>query len=203
MKRRIEQLRYRGKNRIPPCHVVETIDTDYIYIADYADENNGIVVISDSEPADISSVILNNTERRIEIHYDAFLDHALKINNGTSEKQCECVLFPSTMNNEDWILFVETKYTDTEELAYGYPNEAIDQIGKTALFFRNKGIIRQDKHIQGIISFPKLVAPFSSVYWTTGNALLKKSEYAMSHDIHVEISNSAIIKSVNELIIPE
>lgn len=202
MKEKIEQLRYRGEDRIPPCHIVETINTNYIYIADYADENNGIVVIRDSEPADISSVKLDNTESRIEIHYDAFLDHALRINKARSEKQCECVLFPSAMNEENWILFVETKYTDTEELAYGYPNEAIDQIGKTALFFRNKGIVAQDKQIQGIISFPKLVAPFSNIYWTTGDAFAKKTEYAMLHNIHVEISNSATIRSVNELIIP-
>lgn len=198
MKDRIEQLQYRGRNRDPRCHVVETINSEYIYVVDYTNHNRGKVMICDTQPEDIGAVIIDNTQGRIEVHYDAFLDHALKIRKEKSEKQCECFLFPSSMNDEDWMLFIETKYTDSEYSAQQYPSGAVDQIGKTVLFLREKGIIGTDKEVHGIISFPQIQSPFTDMYWNTGDAYLKKTEYALD-DIYIEISNTATIHSATEL----
>lgn len=199
MKSKIERLLYRGKARVPRYHVVETIHCEKIYVADYAKKNNGDVVICDIEP-DIPAVILDNSSSTIPIYYDAFRCDALRINNSMSEKQCECVLFPTGMNEDDWILFIETKYTENDALAQVYPCEAVDQIGKTALFFRNRNIISGEKEVTGIIGFPILAGPFTHMYWTTGDALLKKDNYARDHNIHIEIANSASITSDKELV---
>lgn len=199
MKDRIEQLPYRGKNRDPRCHVVETINSEYIYVADYANQSNGCVVVCEDCPEDIEAVVINNSKEVVELHYDAFWDHALKISKKRSETQCECFLFPSSMNDEDWMLFIETKYTDSEYSAQKYPSGAVDQIGKTVLFLREKGIIGTDKEVHGIIGFPQMQGPFDNVYWTTnGEAMLKKTEYA-SDNIYIEISNTATIHSATEL----
>lgn len=198
MKDRIEQLPYRGRNRDPQYHVVETINSEYIYIADYANQSNGCVVVCEDCPEDIEAVIINNSKEVVEVHYDAFLHDALKICKKTSEKQCECFLFPSSMNDEDWMLFIETKYTDSEYSAQQYPSGAVDQIGKTVLFLREKGIIGTDKEVHGIISFPQIQSPFTDMYWNTGDAYLKKTEYALD-DIYIEISNTATIHSATEL----
>ncbi|MBF0761219.1 hypothetical protein IR148_09205 [Dysgonomonas mossii] len=202
MKTKIERLLYGGRNPASKCHIVNIIDTEYIYIADYANYNNGNVIITSNKP-EISAVTLDNSLSRIEVYYDAFLNNAFKISRSKCESQCECVLFPSEMKEENWILFIETKYTDNRNNALRYPLQATDQIGKTALFFRNKGIISSDKIVIGIISFPKIAGPFDNMYWTTdSSALLKKTEYARVHNIHIEISNTVTLESPHELTIP-
>lgn len=208
MKTRIEAIRYNiNWDRGPYTqHSVNEISEKYIYIADYACHEDGVVVISGAEQ-EIESVKLDNSVSGLNIYYDAFGKNAFRKVCGNSEQQCECVLFPDSMLPEDWILFIETKYTlndvealdETKAKGLGYPCKAVNQIKQTTICFRNHGVITDDKLVTGIISFPKLPGPFNDSYWAVGDALRLKTECAMRHSIDITICNSVTIHSATEL----
>ena len=64
------------------------------------------------------------------------------------------------------MLFIETKYAENLEKAQkkeaDYPNKMVIQIKDTVRYFRNNGIISNDKVVYAIISFPNLVEEFGS-----------------------------------------
>lgn len=192
-------MHYAGSNRTPKCHIINTIEEDVIYIADYTKKNNGKVKVCGSQLTDIEVVTLDNKAKKIKLHYDAFLPGAFKKNNSQTLQQCECVIFPCSMNEDDWILFVETKYTTKEYSDPTFPLvKAICQIGETALLFKKREVISNTKEVTGIIAFPELMSPFSDMLWLIDNATEKRTVYALSN-IFFEISNTATIHSATEL----
>ena len=83
--------------------------SENIFIIDYKNINGGDVQVLDAIP-NHNCVHLTN-ENCIEIFYVAFKENALKVKKAQGQvKQCECVLFPTSLNDSDWMLFVETKY---------------------------------------------------------------------------------------------
>lgn len=175
---------------------IGTINSQNIFIADFKKTNGGDVIISDTEPS-INSIYLSN-ENNIEIHFIAFKDNALKVETEEGQvKQCECVLFPSTCNPNDWILFAETKYTDSLTIALAentdYPNTMISQIISTVLYFREKGIIEENKRVSAILSFPTLIENFSESFFTRSE--LTPEEILIEHNILMRPSNEGKIIS--------
>lgn len=144
-----------------------TIDEPHLYIVDWKDYKNGKVEISGIEKPDIKAVHLIN-ENRIEIFFDGFPENALPITKKVRSKQCECVIFPNNSNQEEWVLFIETKYAQSLSIAQNnrinYPYQMVQQIKATVAYFRMKRIIATDKIVHAIISFPNLIDNFNS--WT-------------------------------------
>ena len=76
--------------------------------------------------------------------------------------QCECVLFPHEEADvvDNWLLFIETKYAKDEIKARdernNYPQKMVGQIEATVEYFRNKGILEENKVVYAIVSFPML-----------------------------------------------
>ena len=144
-----------------------TIDEPHLYIVDWKDYKNGKVEISGIEKPDIKAVHLIN-ENRIEIFFDGFPENALPITKKRRSKQCECVIFPNNSNQEEWVLFIETKYAQNLSIAQNkrinYPYQMVQQIKATVAYFRMKKIIATDKIVHAIISFPNLIDNFNS--WT-------------------------------------
>lgn len=208
MKTKIEAIRYNVNWDNGPHlhHIVNEIDKEYIYIADYANDRDGGVVISDVEQ-DLNCITLDNSPSRLNIYYDAFGKNAFRKECGNSEQQCECVLFPNSMLHKDWILFIETKYAkneiealdDTKAKGEGYPCKAVKQIKQSVICYRNHGVISADKLVTGIISFPNLPGPFDNTYWAVGDALRLKTECAMRYSIDITICNRVILHSATEL----
>ena len=186
-----------------------------IYIRDYkhhdleAGIQNRGVVIDDSDDPDCASVVLvNEMPGVLAIDADCFPENALPEEEvGRYASQCECVIFPFDGSDDDWLLFIETKYTDNREVAQkgdvNYPKKMFAQIKSTVNYFRQKGIIAGNKRVYAIMSYPKLLEPFDS--WNfpledrdedTGDILqLSTEEIIRRYKIHLRSTNHAHIKS--------
>ncbi len=180
-------------------HKTGTTSCDNIYIVDYKNINGGEVELFCEEPLE-RSVFLDN-QQPIEIFYDLFLDNALVIAPGNHSKQCECILFPTSLNDEDWILFIETKYANDIQAAFNkeadYPNCMIEQIIGCVNFFRDKDIIPKTKKVHAILSFPTLIQDFSESFLLRSD--LTPEEILENHKIIIRPSNSIQIKSNKRL----
>lgn len=190
-----------------------------IYIRDYkhhdlaADIQNRGIVIDDNPDPEWASVVLENAmPESLAIDADCFPENALPNEEaGSHASQCECVIFPADGNDEDWLLFIETKYTDSEKVAQredvNYPKKMFGQIKSTVNYFRQKGIIASDKRVHAIMSYPKLLEPFDSwnipledVDEETGDVLqLTTEEIMQRYKIHLRPTNHARIKSAKRI----
>ncbi len=178
-----------------PAHTLRLSNAPKIYIVDYKNSSGGAVALLEQEPTEIKSVYLEN-KKPIGVYFDGFKDNALPIAKGEHSKQCECVLFPQTCNDKDWILFIETKYTNDLRSAFDenhdYPNGMINQIIQTVQYFRAKQIIAPNRRVHAIVSFPNLIEAFNSTFF---KGELSIEDILIKHKILVRATNSAIIKS--------
>jgi hypothetical protein len=177
-----------------PRHTLTTHSDSELYIADYKNFNGGNIILVGVEPEDIKCVRISNP-RQIVVCFDSFPENALPTGVGTQSQQCECLLFPDRCDEDDWALFVETKYANSIQAALneirGYPNKAIDQILETVKYFRDNGIIKQNKKVSAIISFPMLIEEFNSTVFDVG--LIR--DILLTHRIIIRGTNKATIKS--------
>lgn len=177
-----------------------TLASEQIFIIDYKKINGGEVEVLDVKPKFECVEILNNS--KIEIYYVAFKENALKVNTPDGQvKQCECVLFPTSLNADDWVLFVETKYTSNLKTALDegidYPNTMINQIISTVKYFRDNEILPIDKKVYAIVSFPKLIDSFSEAFFTRSD--LTREEIILNHKILLKPTNNGEIKSAKRI----
>jgi hypothetical protein len=173
-----------------------TIDAENIYVIDYKNINGGDVEVLDSKPKDYCVHLTN--EKKVIVYYVAFKDNALKVKTEEGQvKQCECVLFPTSLNEQDWVLFIETKYTadlkTALDLKVDYPNTMISQIISTVKYFRDHGLLATDKKVYAIVAFPKLIEAFSEAFFT--RSALTREEIALKYKILLSPTNSGTIKS--------
>ncbi len=173
-----------------------TIDSENIFIIDYKNINRGGVEVLPNKPEHDCVHLIN--DKKVNVYYVAFKENALKVNTHEGQvKQCECVLFPSSLNAEDWILFIETKYTASLKTALDekvdYPNTMIAQIISTVEYFRDNGILPTDKKVYAIVSFPKLIDQFSEAFFTRSK--LTREEILIDYKILLSPTNKGVIKS--------
>jgi len=180
---------------ILPSHNLTIHSETDLYIADYKNFNKGEVILVSSKPTDIKSVYISN-QKPVTIYFDGFKENALPISVGVFNKQCECVLFPNTCESTDWILFVETKYTNDYKSAFkkenDYPNCMTNQIIETVKYFRKHGIIDSNKKVHAIVSFPNLVEEFNA---TIFKGDLSVEDILREHKIIIRGTNCANIIS--------
>ncbi len=146
-----------------PTHkeCLETLQGESLYVVDWKDENNGGISFTDHNPGRAAVRLVNR--RRLPVCCDKFSENALPVKKGCFSRQCECVLFPAGEAEEDedaWALFVETKYAKDEYKARDernrYPEKMVAQIEATVAYFRDRGILKEDKMVYAIVSFPML-----------------------------------------------
>lgn len=93
----------------------------------------------------------------------------------------------------NWLLFTETKYAKDEIKARdernNYPQKMVGQIEATVEYFRNKGILEENKVVYAIVSFPMLD---NYNAWFDQNLL---HEALAKHRIIVRATNQAKILS--------
>ena len=190
-----------------------------IYVRDYKhhdlsvnDQNRGIVIDANPDPEWSSVVLHNSMPDQLSVESDCFPENALPNEEvGSYASQCECVIFPADGNDDDWVLFIETKYTDNAETAQrsdvNYPKKMFSQIKSTVRYFRNKGILSENKKVHAIMSYPKLLEPFDS--WNfpledideeTGDVIqLTTEDVLQRYKIHLRSTNHALIKSAKRI----
>lgn len=176
------------------------IDTENIYIIDYKNINGGEVEVLENEP-EHNYVHLSN-DKKVEVYYVSFKENALRVNTPEGQvKQCECVLFPTSLNADDWILFIETKYANNFQSAFlgkiDHPNTSIKQIISTVEYFREKDILPKDKKVFAIVSFPKLIEAFSEAFFTRSELTIE--EISINYKILLRPTNNGIIKSSSKI----
>ena len=176
------------------------ISTENIFIIDYKNINGGDVEVLENKP-EHNCVHLTN-ENNVSVYYVTFKENALKVDTPEGQvKQCECVLFPSSLNIEDWVLFIETKYTSSLKSALDakidYPNTMISQIISTVKYFRDNGILPLDKKVFAIVSFPKLIEAFSEAFFTRSK--LTPEEISINHKILIRPTNEGKIISTKRI----
>lgn len=195
------------KNRIQgrlPLHIISTHSTKELHITDYKDSmeifGRSDVAVSESAVNGIHSVIITN-DNDISICFDGFPENGLPLEApGTQSKQCECVLFPDTLDDNHWILFIETKYANNFKNAFhserNYPHSMINQVIETVQYFRNSGLIGLDKKVNALVSFPNLISEFSS---TLFRGDLSIEDIFINHKIKIRAKNSAEVISIKRI----
>jgi hypothetical protein len=195
------------KNKIAeilPKHTLIQSSSKNIYIVDYKNLNNGKVCLLEDEPSDIKTVYLKN-ENEITVLFDGFEENALPIRKGIYNRQCECVIFPEVCNNDDWVLFVETKYSNNLGNAFreenDYPHCMVKQILETVEFFRSTGILENGRRTTAIVSFPNLIEEFNSTFFPVriDNKNVSAEDILAEHNILIRATNVVQIKSPKRL----
>lgn len=139
---------------------LDSLQGKVLYVADWKDENNGGISFTDYDVERAAVRLLNPS--MLSVYCDKFPENALPIKKGCFSQQCECILFPQNEaeDTDDWRLFIETKYAKDEAKARdernNYPQKMVGQIEATVEYFRNKGILEENKVVYAIVSFPML-----------------------------------------------
>lgn len=175
----------------------------FFYVRDMKAVNGGQAMIDCQSGGDAAVEIYNPNS--ITVDFDSFPDNALPLPNG-NEKQCECVLFPQGCDQDEWVLFIETKYVQSLANAlrkeYGYPEQMVLQIKKTVKYFRDKQILAQDKKVHAIVSFPTLYDGYDAftfpVRYEDGTEE-SIDDILTKYKIHIRATNYATIKSFKRL----
>lgn len=139
---------------------LDSLQGKVLYVADWKDENNGGISFTDYDVERAAVRLLNPS--MLSVYCDKFPENALPIKKGCFSQQCECILFSQdeAEDTDDWRLFIETKYAKDEAKARdernNYPQKMVGQIEATVEYFRNKGILEENKVVYAIVSFPML-----------------------------------------------
>lgn len=176
---------------------LDSLQGKVLYVADWKDENNGGISFTDYDVERAAVRLLNPS--MLSVFCDKFPENALPIKKGCFSQQCECILFPQdeAEDTDDWRLFIETKYAKDEAKARdernNYPQKMVGQIEATVEYFRNKGILEENKVVYAIVSFPMLD---NYNAWFDQNLI---HEALAKHQIIVRATNQA--KIMNKKII--
>lgn len=176
---------------------LDSLQGKVLYVADWKDENNGGISFTDYDVERAAVRLLNPS--MLSVYCDKFPENALPIKKGCFSQQCECILFPQdeAEDTDDWRLFIETKYAKDEAKARdernNYPQKMVGQIEATVEYFRNKGILEENKVAYAIVSFPMLD---NYNAWFDQNLI---HEALAKHQIIVRATNQA--KILNKKII--
>ena len=187
-------------------HTLYEVNHSEIHIVDWKNiDNTKGVEVFDKKQKDINSIFLvNNSGLKVVI--DVFGENALPTGIGLQAEQCECIAFPATCSLEDWVLVIETKYANNEQSAFrirkddtNYPEKMVSQIVSTVDYLRQKNIIDGDKYVHAIISFPNLIADFSSILFTYVREEWSVENLIVNKKIRIKGCNSANIISSKRL----
>lgn len=172
---------------------LDSLQGKVLYVADWKDENNGGISFTDYDVERAAVRLLNPS--MLSVFCDKFPENALPIKKGCFSQQCECILFPQdeAEDTDNWRLFIETKYAKDEAKARdernNYPQKMVGQIEATVEYFRNKGILEENKVVYAIVSFPMLD---NYNAWFDQNLI---HEALAKHQIIVRATNQAKIKN--------
>ena len=169
---------YLKQNRqlIPPktggCCVYTTKDSQYMKICRYS-----VQVCSDNH---------------MELTSTGLATNAWKPLLGVS--QCDAILFPSSDTDNDALLLVETKYSESDKTWSSYKESAVKQITDTITQLSNRGCPIQHRKLYGLISCPLLNSMGASVFSPD-----ELSEIYRTHKLKVHMGNTATFQDAQNI----
>ncbi len=188
----------RLRANLPDHNIIEENSAE-LFIVDYT-HFGGNVELLNHKP-EVEYVYIEN-QANIPVYFDGFGQNALRRQDGTSCRQCECIMFPKSCDETDWVLMVEMKYVSSIENAFrvenNYPYCMIDQIIQTVEFFRSNGILNPDRRVNAIVSFPTLIEDFSASFFTGDWSI---EDILLKHKIKMRATNSGRIISNKRIVI--
>lgn len=161
------------------AHHFEETDQERLYIIDWKNINGGGVKLYDRPQKDslgnaVSGACIDNLHR-IPLSVDLFGENALPLKKGKQSQQCECIVFPSTCDDSDWLLLIELKYVSPASTTFPlYIDKVKSQISATASYLCDKGVIESSKPKYGMFSLPTLMKEAYSAFVTS---VINTAEY--------------------------
>lgn len=168
-----------------------------IYVADFSERSRQKrgVEIHEQQPCSPNSseymdcLKLNNPQC-LSIDFNIFDDNQFKDNERKDCEHCECCLFPTENETDNWVAFIEIKDCKAKNISE-FKDKAKSQIISTVKRFKEFDIIDKQR-IYGIISFPR-----KEHLSANQTRLIDRYEYRELHKtekIHLLISNELDIK---------
>jgi hypothetical protein len=159
-----------------------------LHVVDYTERTTSArsVEVHNVKPVDIDSLtIFNPTE--IDISTSIFKPQCFIGADGKEPKQCECVMSPTILTKDAWILFIEIKDCKPKNVS-NYHKEVKEKIIANVQLFRDKNILDENKVVYAVISFPRKEKT------NYHNHLIKASEWKRFRDDY-----KIMIKGTNEV----
>ena len=103
--------------------------------------------------------------------------------------QCDAILFPTSDQSGDALLFVETKYSERKESCQEYKEHALKQITDTISQLSKRDCPIGERKLFGLISFPLLNEIGASVFSPEELAVIFEE-----HGVQINVGNSATFK---------
>ena len=158
----------------------------------------------------IKGVCLRNLPP-LDVSFCLFGENSLLTGDPSGQSlQCECVATPKPLASENWILVIETKYSDDlgEEQKKDEKKEsvkrknllelaylAVDQIMVTVEYLRNRAVIESNRRVNAIVTFPSLAEDFNAWLFSW----LDVEDLVVTKKIKINISNTATIHSTKRI----
>jgi hypothetical protein len=141
--------------------------SDHCFVADYTEQTKTLAVkrsvefFDSTNPSDIDFFSIINTP---PISFDGIIFNNLSFvfRNGFPKSQCESVFFPSTSNNNSWILFCELKYSSKPLNNFNNLRKAVNQLYRTRYYYVQTGIITPTNCTYLVASLPMQSEPFAN-----------------------------------------
>jgi hypothetical protein len=136
-----------------------------LYVADYTNQTKnsppvrGVEFFKGTPPTNIDLFELKNAVN-LRIGYIGFDNNSFLRSDGSSESQCECVVFPETSNVSSWIFFAELKYSNYPAGNSNTLRKAIRQLDKTRTYYFNKNVFSKTNTCYLFASLPMQKEPF-------------------------------------------
>lgn len=179
-------------------HVVETIkDAENIYVTDYTNHNqanklidNNPIKVSKEEPTNIKAFHILNSNK-LPLDYVIFDDNSFVDATDNKSKHCEACFFPNEDKENEWIAFLELKYSRNVKFNSKKINEAKAQLIETWQHYYDANIITKANKAYCVISLPEQEVPFT-------NFRLPQNEIA-----HLKESKNILLRYTNTITIKD
>lgn len=122
------------------------------------------------------------------------LDLPFNFWNQQGIKQCDALIFPTSDQKGDALLFIETKYSIKTKAWKNYKKHALEQITDTISQLSNRGCPIAQRKLYGLISCPLLDPMGASVF--SPEKLMK---IYMDYKLEVHIGNSATFQDAQNI----
>lgn len=108
--------------------------------------------------------------------------------------QCDAILFPSSDTDNDALLLVETKYSESDTAWRSYKESAVKQITDTVTQLSDRGSPIAQRNIFGLISCPLLSTVGASVF-----SPFELMEIYDNHKLQIHMGNMAIFQDAQNI----
>lgn len=108
--------------------------------------------------------------------------------------QCDAILFPTSDTENDALLLVETKYSESDEAWQDYKDSAVKQIIDTISQLSGRGCPIAERNLFGLISCPLLSTVGASVF--SASELM---EIYQIHEVQIHMGNTATFQDAQNI----